>query len=286
MCLLKAVFEGINGCLNNIFQEDNMSDTKRRIDEWDITTTNLYRIGKRKYEVAVLPVAAVEAHNRHLPEGQDFFHATYVARQCCERAWGECESVICLPTLPYGVDCNQLAFPLAIHVSQATLDAMVREIIVSLRHHGIQKIVILNGHGGNDFKPLIRQIQCDLDVYVFQCNWWQVGWDKYEEIFTRPDDHAGQFETSVAMALYPELVEPGVAGDGKAREFLFEALREGWVSTSRDFGKLNDHCACGDPTDASADKGRKYLDLVIGRISTFITQLAKSKIDENFPHQP
>lgn len=263
-----------------------MADNKRKIDEWDITTTNLHRISQRKYQVAVLPTAAVEAHNRHLPEGQDYFHATYVARQCCRKAWPECESVICLPTLPFGVDCNQMSYPLAIHVSQSTLDAMVREIIVSLRHHGIQKIVILNGHGGNDFKPLVRQIQCDLDVHVFLCNWWLVGSDKYNEIFTKPDDHAGQFETSVAMALFPDLVEPDVAGSGLAKPFQFEALTKGWVSTSRDFARLNDHCACGDPTDATPDKGRKYLDLVIQRISTFITQLANSKIDANFPHQP
>ena len=263
-----------------------MADSERIINEWDICSTNLYRIAKRKYEVAVLPVGAVEAHNRHLPEGQDYYHVTHVARQCCERAWSKCESVICLPALPFGVDCNQMAYPLAIHVSQATLDAMVREVIQSLRHHGIRKIVIVNGHGGNDFTPLIRQIQCDMDVHVFCCNWWLVGSDKYDEIFTKRDDHAGQFETSVAMALFDELIEPDVAGDGAARPFRFEALRQGWVSTSRDFAKLNDHCACGDPADATSEMGRAYLELVIGRISGFLAELANVEIDEYFPHTP
>jgi creatinine amidohydrolase len=261
-----------------------MTDCKCRINEWELASTNLFRVSKRRYEVAVLPTGAVEAHNRHLPEGQDFLHTSYVARECCRRAWEKCESVICLPTLPYGVDCNQLAFPLAIHVSQAVLDAMVREIIASLRHHGIRKIVIVNGHGGNDFKPLIRQIQCDMDVHVFCCNWWQVGMDRYDEIFTRRDDHAGQFETSVALSLYPELVEADVAGDGEARDFRFEALRKGWVSTSRDFAKLNDHCACGNPQGASAERGRAYTELVIGRVSGFLAELAAAEIDGFFPH--
>ena len=57
---------------------------------------------------------------------------------------------------------------MAIHVSQNTLDAMLQDIVKSLLHHDIQKIVIINGHGGNDFTPLIRQIQCDLDVYLLQ----------------------------------------------------------------------------------------------------------------------
>ncbi|MDP6634311.1 MAG: creatininase family protein [Phycisphaerae bacterium] len=255
------------------------------IDEWDLTATNLHRISQRDYEVAVLPVGAVEPHNRHLPQGQDFRHTAYVARESCRIAWDQCESVICLPTLPYGVDCNLMAFPMAIHVSQTTLDAMVREIIGSLLVHGIRKIVILNGHGGNDFTPLIRQIQCDLDVHVFLCDWWTVGRDKYDEIFDRPDDHAGQLETSVALALYPELVEQDTAGDGKTREYLFEALREGWVRTSRRFDRLNDHCASGDPTGATPDRGNAYLELVCGRIAKFLAELAGTPIDDIFPHK-
>jgi len=129
------------------------------IHEWDLTETNLGRLSRRRYEVAVLPTAAIEPHNLHLPEGQDWRHTTWVARASCRRAWEKCESVICLPAIPYGVDCNLMDFPLAIHVSQATLDAMVREILLSLRHHGIRKMVILNGHGGNDFTPLVRQLQ-------------------------------------------------------------------------------------------------------------------------------
>ena len=254
------------------------------INEWDLTETNLHRLSQRRYEVAVLPVAAIEAHNRHLPEGQDLHHATYVARHCCELAWKQSETVICLPTIPYGVDCNLLAFPLTIHVSQTSLDALVRDVVVSLHHHGIHKVVIINGHGGNDFKPLVRQVQSDLPVHVFLCDWWTVGHDRYDEIFEAPDDHAGEFETSVALALHPELVEPDVAGDGQVPRFRFEALEKGWVHTSRDFARLNDHCAVGDPSRATPEKGRKYLDLVCQRISTFLVELARATIDENFPH--
>ena len=256
------------------------------IDEWDLTATNLHRLSRQKWEVGVLPVGAIEPHNRHLPEGQDFRHTTHVARRCCESAWKKCRSVICLPAIPYGVDCNLLGFPMAIHVSQTALDAVVRDIIASLRVHGIRKIVLLNGHGGNDFGPLIRQIQTDMDVHVFLCNWWQVGLDKYSEIFQAPDDHAGELETSIALALYPELVEPDVAGNGQARAYRFKALRAGWVKTSRNFSRLNDHCGVGDPSRASAAKGHKYLDLVCRRITGFLVDLAESRLDEHFPQMP
>lgn len=254
------------------------------IEPWDLASMNLHQLSDRKYEVAVLPTSAIEAHNRHLPEGQDWFHAGHVARTSCKLAWPRCESVICLPGIPYGVDCNLLAFPLTIHVSQQTLDAMVRDVIISLRKHGIRKVVILNGHGGNEFGPLIRQIQADSDVFVFLCNWWLVGQDKYREIFAVPEEHAGEMETSVAMALYPELIQPGVAGDAKVPPFRFEALRQGWVRTSRDFSKLNDHCATADSRAATAAKGRQYLELCCGRIADFLAELANSPIDARFPY--
>ena len=262
-----------------------MPGSERKIRDWDLSSTNLHRIRQHNYEVAVIPAGSIEAHNLHLPEGQDWMHTTYVAHKCCELSWKECHSVICLPSLPYGVDCNMMAYPFTIHISQKTLDGVLREIIVSLRKHGIRKIVIMNGHGGNDFGPFVRQIQCDLDVYVFACNWWQVGRDRYEEIFTNPDDHAGQMETSVAMALYPDLIEPNVAGDGKARPFRFEALQKGWVSTSRNFALLNDHCAVGDPSGASPDRAKIYIDLVVKRIGGFLTELARCPIDDHFPYK-
>lgn len=254
------------------------------INNWDLTETNLYRLNQQKPEVAVLPTAAIEPHNRHLPQGQDFFHTTYIAKQSCKTAWEKCGSVICLPAIPYGVDCNLLDFPLAIHVSQNSLNKIVTDIIVSLSKHKIRKIVILNGHGGNDFLPLIRQIQCDMDIHLFQCNWWKVGFDKYDDIFDKKDDHAGEFETSIALALYPELVESKNAGPGTTRPFRFDALNKGWIQTSRRFSRMNDHCAAGDPANASKKKGEKYLKLVIERISKFLVELAESPIDKTFPH--
>ncbi|MDY6914436.1 MAG: creatininase family protein [Planctomycetota bacterium] len=253
---------------------------------WELTATNFHRLSQHSYSVAVLPVGATEVHNRHLPIGQDNLHTTHVARKSCKAAWEKCPSVVCLPTLPYGVDCNLLAYPLTIHVSQTALDAMVRDIIVSLHRHGIRKVVIINGHGGNEFIPMIRQIQCDMDVHVFLCNWWTVGHDRYDDIFDAPDDHGGEMETSVAMALYPELVDADAAGSGKSRKFRFEALRKGWICTSRDFGRMNDHCANGDPSAATAEKGEKYLNLTVARISNFLVELANSSIDEYFPFAP
>jgi len=253
------------------------------INNWDITETNLSRLSGKIPEVAVIPTGAVEPHNFHLPEGQDWLHTTYVSKESCMQAHEKGTSVIWLPTIPFGVDCNMLDFPIAVHVSQETLNSMLRDIIFSLNSYRIKKILIINGHGGNDFKSFIRQIQCDIDVYVFLCNWWTVGSDVYNEIFENVDDHSGELETSVALALHPHLVEKDKAGSGLARPFRFEAVEKGWISTSRRFSKLNDHCAAGDPSKASAEKGRKYIDIVVKRVSDFIVELSKEKTDNLFP---
>lgn len=253
------------------------------IEPFDLTQINLSLARQIKYEVAVLPIGAIESHNLHLPYGQDFLHTIEIARRCVQRAWQETEKVLLLPGIPYGVDCNLMDFPLVMHVRQSTLDAMVRDLISSLLHHGIQKIVLFNGHGGNDFKPLIRQLQCEQKAHLFLINWWQVGADRYDEIFNQPDDHAGEMETSVALYLFPQLVEQQKAATGQRRPFRFEALNQGWVYTSRRFVQLNDHSAVGDPSAASAQKGRRYVELVCQRLSQFLIELAKSEVDPDFP---
>lgn len=254
------------------------------IPEWNLLYTTQRRIKDRKYEVAVIPTGATEAQHLHLPEGQDVLHTSWIANRACELAWPQCESVICLPAIPFGVDCNLLAFPLSIHVSQHHLDALITDVIKSLRHHGIRKIVILNGHGGNDFGPLVRQVQHDLDVHVFRCDWWAFGQDHYDQIFSTPEDHSGEMETSVALHLYPEYVEFQHAQDAVSRPWAFEALRKGWVKTSRDFGKINEYGACGNPLGATAEKGKRFLDLVCERLSGFFVELARAPVGEFFPH--
>ncbi len=257
-----------------------------QIEEWNLAQTNLKRLQEMHPEVAVLPIGAIEPHNLHLPYGQDFLHTTQVARRCVQEAWQQTKKVILLPALPYGVDCNLMDFPFAMHIRQSTLDALVTDLVRSLKHYGVRKVVLLNGHGGNEFKALIRQLQCEENVHLFLINWWQVGEDQYENIFENFDDHAGELETSVALHLYPQLVEKENAGSGQSKKFRFEALNKGWVKTSRNFGLLNDHCAVGNPEKASAEKGKRYLDLVCPRITKFLTELALEPLDETFPMEP
>jgi creatinine amidohydrolase len=234
-------------------------------------------------QVAVLPMGATEPHNYHLPYGNDFLTTRRVGERICEEAHRQGARVLLLPTIPFGVDSNLLKFPLTIHVSLRALEAVLRDVIRSLECHGIRKLVLLNGHGGNELKPLLREWYGRTSVFVTVVDWWKVGADKYGEVFSKPDDHAGEMETSVAMVLYPELVEMAQASDGSKREPQFEAIRRGWAAITRPWHLLTESTGVGDPRAASREKGERYLQLVTARLSQFLVELSAADMDEKFP---
>ena len=130
---------------------------------WKLAEVNYAYIKSHRYEVAVLPCGATEPHNLHLPYGTDMFEGTTVGEKICEAAHEQGAKVVLLPTIPYGTETNQMAFPLAMNLNPSTLFAVITDLVNSLEHHGIKKIVLLNSHGGNDLKPLLaRAVRQDL----------------------------------------------------------------------------------------------------------------------------
>src|SRR6185503_273688 len=103
------------------------------------------------YEVAVLPWGATEAHNYHLPYGTDNIQAESVAIRAAERAWSEGARVIVLPTVPFGVQTTQLDIKLCLNLNPSTQAAVLGDLVSSLEGQGVHKLLIVNGHGGNDF---------------------------------------------------------------------------------------------------------------------------------------
>jgi len=254
------------------------------VKEWRLDEITYRMVREREVEVAVLPVGATEPHNLHIPYGSDAFHGEGVADRCCEAAWKLGAKVVLLPTIPYGVDSNQLEFPLAIHVGQPVLDAMVTEIVRSLEHHGILKFVLLNSHGGNGFKPLLRELYGKTKVFVCLIDWWKVAADHYAEIFESVGDHADEMETSVGMALFGDLVHLEDADEGAVRASRFEAINQGWVQITRPWHLLTTNSGVGDPRAASAEKGERALEVVVERVSRFLKELSDAEIDEAFPY--
>lgn len=252
--------------------------------EWRLQDITYGMVKERHFEVAVLPVGATEPHNLHLPYGSDAFHGEGIADRCCEAAHKLGAKVILLPTIPYGVDSNQMGFPLAMHVGQPVLDAMVTDIVRSCEHHGILKFVLFNAHGGNGFKALVRELYGKTKAFVTLLDWWKVAADRWADIFEAVGDHADEMETSVNLALNPELVHLEAADEGSVRETRFEAINRGWVQISRPWHLLTTNSGVGDPRPATAEKGEEVIRLVVDRVSRFLKELSDAEMDETFPY--
>ena len=160
------------------------------------------------FAVAVLPLGATEPHNLHLPYGTDTFQVETIAAKACAFAHQAGARVLMLPAVPYGTETNQMNFPLAMNLNPSTLGRVITDIVDSLAAHGIRRCVILNGHGGNDLKWVLRELHRQTPVHIFLCNWYKVASDVYETIFDEKDDHAGEMETSMGLAAFPRIGRP------------------------------------------------------------------------------
>jgi creatinine amidohydrolase len=229
-----------------------------------------------KFELAVLPWGATEAHNYHLPYGTDIIEAEQVAAEAARIAWGNGVKVIVLPVIAYGVNTGQWDVALDMNINPSTQLLILRDLIEVLNRRGIHKLIILNSHGGNDFKAMIRELGLKFpDMFLAQCNWFQAL--DQQQFFENKDDHAGEMETSLMLHLTPNLVRPlSEAGDGAAKKFRFDAIREGWAWAERKWTQVTKDTGVGDPRKATAEKGARYFKAVTIKVSEFFTQVAKT----------
>jgi len=230
-----------------------------------------------------LPLGATEPHNLHLPYGTDTFQVDVIADRSCSLAHEQGARVLLLPAIPYGTETNQMHFPLAMNLNPSTLARVITDLVDSLAAHGILRCVLLNGHGGNDLKWVLRELHRATPVRLFLCNWYKVASDVYSTIFEQKDDHAGEMETSMGLAHFAGLVELEEADAGATKPSRFEAVNRGWVEITRPWHLLTTNSGAGDPRAATAAKGEKLTALVAERIGGFLRELAQSPLDDDFP---
>src|SRR5262245_4952052 len=108
--------------------------------------------------------------------------------------------------------------------------------------------------------------------------------DVYPEIFKAPGEHADEVETSLGLAFFPDLLRPERADAGAAQPTRFDAINRGWVSITRPWHLATTNTGMGDPSAASADKGRRLMDILVERLAGFLVDLAKEPMGERFPY--
>ncbi len=250
---------------------------------WLLAEVSLADLRETKVEVAVLPMGACEPHGLHLPYGTDTYEVMAIGEEACRKAYEKGARVILLPPIPYGVDANLLSFPMTIHIQQKNLNALVTDIVSSLEAHSVRKLVILNGHGGNEFRGGLRDLYGRTSLWVFLVEWWRIENERLKDLIEESGEHAGEVETSLCLKIVPELVTLERADAQRVREFRFQGLRDGWIWTTRPWERLTTASGYGDPRKATKEKGEAILQLISDEIANFLLALSQSDLDETFP---
>ncbi|MFG3587664.1 creatininase family protein [Streptomyces sp. NPDC047990] len=167
--------------------------------------------------IALLPIGSQEQHAAHLPMGTD----TLLAEAVLDRAGALLaedptgSELVRLPALPFGHSPHHL-FAAAVSLSAATLGAVLDDVLDSLLACGYRRIMVVNGHGGNDeiMRLAVKRFALRAEVTVAACSYWTVTAGEEPTGDDRPEvtpGHAGWFETSLMLAARPGLVRTPVA---------------------------------------------------------------------------
>jgi creatinine amidohydrolase len=241
-----------------------------------LAETNWKALKDTRFDLAVLPWGATEAHNYHLPYGTDIIEADHFAAASAGLAWQQGAKVIVLPTIPFGVNTGQADILLDINLNPSTQLIILRDIIEVLNRQGIYKLLILNSHGGNDFKQMLRELGLQFPrMFLCTTNWFQAL--NKPDYFEHTGDHADEMETSLMLHLQPELVLPlEEAGEGKERKSKIKAIKEGWAWAERKWSQVTEDTGIGNPRKASAEKGKIYFEDVTQKMAGLMVDLCSA----------
>lgn len=225
--------------------------------------------------VAVIPWGAIEPHNYHLPYLTDCILARDIALKSVSKLNEVTKDwVVVFPYIFAGSqNPGQTNYPFCIHFNTETQKAILKDIVTGLNRQGVSKIVILNGHMGNCFKPIIRDLEQEFNIIIVVINWLDIPSLPQSEYFENKEDHAGEVETSAMLYFHPELVDMNYAGSGNHKDFSIEGLKNktGW--TPRDWFEISADTGVGDPRKATSEKGKIYIDKVTDEISKLLYDL-------------
>ena len=243
-------------------------------------------VREQRWQAAVLPFGATEPHNLHMPYGTDNFQVEEIGRRACQAAYDRGAKVLLLPAVPYGVNTNHLQIPgaVACSVTPTTLLHIITDLVDSLERQGIRKLVLLNGHGGNELKPWTRELHHRTSVFLCVCDWYRMATDLYGDLFDKPGEHADEVETSLGLAFVPQWLRPELADDGAAKPSRFEAINRGWISITRPWHLATTSTGLGNPAAATPEKGQALMKALAERLAAFLVELSAAEMDETFPY--
>jgi creatinine amidohydrolase len=248
--------------------------------------------------VVILPTAAVEQHGRHLPIEVDCCLVEAAATRAANRVQGQIP-VLVAPTVSFGVSGYHMGFPGSMTLTMETFITVVQELATSLIHHGFRRILVLNGHGGNNdpIKIAARNVADRTGVAIATASYWNVAADGLAQFQDSEVDaipgHACGFETACMLALRPELVDVEAMHStprGFGRPDYFKKRlqwREAKVQLPQQAGVVKEHGWDGDPTRGTRENGEKYLQIIEESLADFLVTFAQHDLfDAPFAYRP
>lgn len=237
------------------------------MNELSAMTTDEAREALRHARLAVIPIGSLEQHGPHLQLDTDAAVADALARGVAERL-GE-DAVLC-PLVAYGLSEHHLGFPGTLTLRPATALAMLADLLESLSHNGISRVLIVNGHGGNldVLRLAARQARRDLGMMVASVMWAILAQDVVSEVAAGEIyGHACDVETSVVMALMPGRVRTDRLSSRGERRSLDELTNPPGATVDEPIWlhEWSEDGALGDPRHASSEKGKKIVDAFLER---------------------
>lgn len=251
------------------------------MSELDLSAANYGTVRRHSYDMAILPWGATEPHNLHLPYLTDSILSHDIAVDSAVKA-RDAFGINCMVLPPVNMGSQnpgQRELPFCIHARYETQKAILTDIVASLNAQGVNILLIINGHGGNGFKNMIRDLAIDYPDFLIAASEWYTVLPA-REWFDTPGDHADELETSVMMHYHPELVDLAEAGEGKSRPFASQMLRERVAWIPRNWMRVSADTGIGNPSLATAAKGCRFAAAVSERYAQLCSELVAGKIYE------
>lgn len=236
-----------------------------------LATLRGHQFRTRSFTKAVIAIGSAEYHGDHLPYGTDALVASHLAEEVSRRV----EDMLVLPPIPYGMSMHYSAFPMAVSLSTWTLMQVLKDVFDSLLKHGIRKLLIINGHDGNiaAIEAATREYKAEHPDMVFSVleAWWETAAKLVPEGTFEVWGglgHAGEGETSMMLAIAPELVDMTVAR-GVVPELPVH------VQVKWRFDELTPYGVTGDPTKATREKGLLMREALVKVLVDFVREMDK-----------
>lgn len=247
--------------------------------------------------IPLLPVGTVEQHGHHLPVKIDNWTSTEICEEAAKRSDGR---ITVMPSVSYGYTSHVMDFPGTITIHHETFIRYVLDILKSLACQGFKKIIMVNGHGSN-MNPLelaARRAMVETDAWVGIGAWWHFMAADPEFMSTWRESevpggcaHAGEAETSLALFFDDDMVKMDLAKDQitwtnqQKSKYHWNDLwatgpvrMDGWTSTYTTDGTQ------GQPTLATAEKGRRIFEESVNNIVEFAGEFAAREMPARVDH--